>query len=206
MIICPWCGTHYLTFQPNCKNCGGPMQMTDEETQSSTPAEKLAKPPPPPRPISKNYIWRLLYTDGWSIVAFVFGLIGLIFTPVGAGLTLGIATALVGLPFLLLGAAFLGTGVWVFIWRYKEMQGVVNVLRVGETTLGKIIEVRENYSVTINGRHPWIIQYQFQADGQGQEGTVTTLHPPGKHLLAGKAVYVLYLPMAPKWSSIYPHP
>ena len=124
----------------------------------------------------------------------------------GAGLTIGIITAFVGIPFLLLGLAFLGAGVWVFIWRYQEMQKVVNVLREGVATSGQIVEVEENYSVAINGRHPWLIRYEFQANGQSQEGKVTTLNQPGQQLQAGKGVRVLYLPTDPKWNSIYPHP
>ena len=206
MIICPWCGTNYLTFQPNCKNCGGPLQAVEETTGLSVSTENLPTPPSAPRPISKRYVWRLLSTDGWSIAAFVFGLLGVVFSLVGAGLTIGIITAFVGLPFLLLWVTFLGIGGGVFIWRYQETQKVVKVLREGEATRGQIVEIRENYSVSVNGRHPWIIRYQFQANGQNQEGKVTTLNQPGQQLQMGKAVRVLYLPIAPKWNSIYPHP
>ncbi len=83
---------------------------------------------------------------------------------------------------------------------------VVSVLREGEATIGKILDVDENYSVTINGQHPWIIKYQFQVNGQQYEGKTTTLNRPAKQLQAEKAAYILYLPNAPKWSSIYPHP
>jgi len=206
MIICPWCGTNYLVFQSNCKNCGGPLQAIVEPTGLSIPTETLPMPPPAPRPISERYVWRLLSSDGWWIAALVFGLLGVIFFLTGAGLTIGIITAFVGIPFLFLGAAFLGAGAWVFIWRYQETQKVVNVLREGEATSGQIVEVEENYSVTVNGRHPWTIRYEFQANGQRQEGKVTTLNQPGQQLQVGKAIRVLYLPTAPKWNSIYPHP
>jgi hypothetical protein len=206
MIICPWCGTEYLTFQSNCKNCGGLLQAVEGTIGLSDPTENIPTPPSAPRPISERYVWRLLSTDGWSIAAFVFGLLGVVFSLVGAGLTSGIITAFVGKPFLLLGVAFLGISGWVFIWRYQEAQKVVNVLREGEATRGKIVEVQENYYTRINGRYPWVIRYQFQANGQSYEGKVTTLNQPGQQLQTGKAVYVLYLPTAPKWNSIYPHP
>jgi hypothetical protein len=206
MIICPWCGTAHVTFQSNCKNCGGPLPSADDKKPSSVPAEELPTPPLPPRPIPNRYVWRLLSRDGWSIAAFVFGLLGVIFSLVGAGLTIAIITAFVGIPFLLLGIAFLIAGVWVFLWRYQNAQKIVNVLRDGEATRGQIVEMQQNYSVRINGRYPWVIRYQFQADGQDHEGKVTILNPPGEQLQAGKAVCVLYLPATPKWSSIYPHP
>ena len=206
MIICPWCGTNYLVFQSNCKNCGGPLQAVEGTIGLSVSTENIPIPPPAPRSISKSYVWRLLSTDGWSIAAFVFGLLGGIFCIVGAGLTVGIITAFVGIPFLLFGLAFLGIGSGVLIWRYKETQKVVDVLRVGEATSGKIIEVQENYSVRINGRYPWVIQYQFQVNGQNYEGKVSTLNPVGEKLQAGEGVCILYLPTSPQWNSIYPHP
>jgi hypothetical protein len=206
VIICPWCGTNYLTFQSNCKNCGGALQAVEESITSSVPTENLPTPPSAPRPISERYIWRLLSADGLWITALVLGLLGVVFSQLGAGLTIGIITGFVGIPFLLLGVALLGAGGGVFIWRYQEAQKVVDVLREGEATRGQIVEIQEDYSVSINGRNPWVIRYQFQANGQDHEGKVTTLNQPGQQLQAGKAVCVLYLPTAPKWSSIYPHP
>ena len=206
MVICPWCGTNYVTFQSNCKNCGGPLLAADETISSSDSPENLIAPPPAPRPISDRYVWRLLSTDGWWIAALVFLILGIVFSLVGAGLTLIIITAFIGIPFLLIGIVFLGSGGGVFAWRYQEARKIVDVFREGEATRGQIVEVQENYSVTVNGRHPWVIQYQFQANGQEYKGAVTTLNPPGQQLQAGKTVFCLYLPSDPKWSSIYPHP
>jgi hypothetical protein len=206
MIICPWCGTNYIAFQSNCKNCGGLLQAVEECSELSALNDNLPKPPPAPRSISRKYLWRLLSTDSWSIAALIISALGVVFSLVGTVLTIGIITAFVGIPFVLLGVAFLGMGGWVFIWRYQEMQQVVNVLREGEATHGQIIEIQENFSVSINGQHPWIIRYQFQVNGQNQEGKVTTLNPPLQQLQAGKTVNILYLPTSPHWNSIYPHP
>ena len=206
MIICPWCGINYLTFQPNCNNCGGPLRAFEDTSISSASTENIPTPPPAPRLISKNYIWRLLSSDGWSIAAFVFGLLGGIFSLVGAGLTIGIVTAFVGIPFLILGLVFLGIGGGILTWRYQEMQKIVNVLRIGEATNGIIAEIQENYSVRVNGRYPWVIQYQFQVNGQNYEGKVSTFNPVGGRLQAGETVCILYSPTAPQWNTIYPHP
>jgi len=206
MTTCPWCGTSYLTFQPNCSNCGGTLPAVDEKIESSNHSEILLIPPSAPRPISDRYVWRLLSGDGWWIVSLVFVILGVVFSLVGAGLTIGVITAFVGIPFLFLGIGFLVSGGWVFIGRYQNAQQVVKVLREGQATRGQIIEMHVNYSVSINGRNPWVIQYQFQANGQDYQGKVTTLNQPGPQMQAGKAVYVLYIPTAPQWSSIYPHP
>ncbi len=204
MIVCPWCGTNYLAFQPNCQNCGGLLQA--EETTASVSSEELATPPAAPRPISDRYAWRLLFADGWAVAAFVFGLLGIIFTFVGTGLTLAVLTAFVGLPLLLLGLAFLGTGGGLVIWRYQEAQKTLRVLRDGDSAIGRITELQQNFSVRVNGRYPWVYRYEYHLNGQTFEGKITTLNQPGQQMQVGKTVTILYLANDPQRSSIYPHP
>ena len=163
-------------------------------------------PPPAPRTISQQYAWRLVWSDGWWIAGFVLGILGLVFTLVGAGLTLAVVTAFVGVPFLVVGQPMLGVGAVILIWRHQRAKKVVEVLREGAASTGKITRVEEQYSVRVNGRHPWVIWYQFRAGGQSFEGKTTTLNQPGPEMGAGKLVRVLYKADAPKWSSIYPHP
>ena len=206
MITCPWCGTAHLTFQSNCQNCGGPLPAPDEKNAPSSPGEALPAPPPAPRPIPNRYAWKLLSRDGGAIAAFVFGILGFIFSLVGAGLTIAIITAFLGIPFLLLGIAFLIAGVWVLLLRYQNAQKVVKVLQDGLASDGKIVSLEQDYHVRINGRYPWVIRYQFQAAGQDYEGKVSVLNQPGEQYQVGKAAWILYLPDAPKWNSLYPHP
>lgn len=206
MITCPYCGTGYLSFQPNCSNCGGPLSV---QTIEQTPGADAVEPPwapPAPRPISDRYIWRLLMTDGWMIAAFVFGLLGIIFSLIGGVLIIAIITAIIGIIFLPLGLGFLAAGGGLFAWRYQIANKVVRVLRDGEQTEGRITSVQENLSVNINGRHPWIIRYKYQLREQTYGGDVQTLNPPGQQLQAGKLARILYLPANPEASSIYPHP
>jgi len=206
MVICPWCGTNYQDFQPNCGNCGGLIQLNQGKLVPSQSSGSLPDLPPAPRAISNGYAWKLLVRDGWALPALIFGFMGLIFSLVGAALTFGVVTAFVGIPFLLFGLVFLALGVGLFQWRYRLAQQGVKVLREGEATHGQIIELRENEAVEVNGRHPWTIQYQFQVDGLAHAGQHTTLNPPDERLQVGQTVCVLYLPAAPEFSSIYPHP
>ena len=207
MITCPWCGTHYAAFQSNCQNCGGPLPLPAEAAAPEREDDpRSVPPPPPPRPISDSYVWRLLAADGGAIAGGVFALLGAIFTLVGVPLTIGIITAFVGLPFAGLGILFLGVGGLVLVRRYESAQKTVSVLRLGAAAPGRILEVRENYNVTVNNRHPWAILYQFQVNGRNYEGKVSTLNRPGAQLRPEKAVYVLYLPEAPELNTLYPHP
>jgi len=159
MVTCPWCGTNYQSFQPNCTNCGGPLPANEEKGLG------LIVPPPAPRPISQTYLWRLLFSDGWGISAFVLGILGGVFTLVGGGLSSNSITAFVGIPFAVGGLPVLVAGIWIFIRRYQEMQRIVSVLREGQAALGQITDVEANYSVEINGQTPWNIRYKFKVIG-----------------------------------------
>jgi membrane protein implicated in regulation of membrane protease activity len=183
-----------------------PLGNTAANHEASSPKAGLQMPPPPPRPISNRYIWRLLETDGWTVAAFVFGLLGTIFCLLGIALTAGIVTAFVGIPFTGLGFLFLIAGAALAVWRYREMQKIVEVLRTGETVEGQIVQVEENPNVQVNGRSPWVIRYQFHLEGQLYEGQVTTLNVPGAALQLGKPAYVLYRPQTPSANVLYPHP
>ena len=201
MIACPWCGTHYATFRNNCKNCGGPLPPLPEDAAAPPPIPDLAEPPPTPRAFKGSFVWRKLGSDGWSIVAFVFLLLGFIFTLVGIPLTF---VFLAGIPFALLGLAFLGAGIPILIWRYQKAQQTLNVLRIGEPALGVIVDVTQNYNVTVNGRNPWTIHYSFQIDDQGYDGETTTLRPVGFTHQQGQPTYILYLKSDPAQNTIYP--
>ncbi|MCS6910830.1 MAG: DUF3592 domain-containing protein [Anaerolineales bacterium] len=208
-ILCPWCGTNYTAFRPNCKNCGGPMRLPQPLAVSEAePA--LVMPPPAPRPIADGYVWKLMSAVGLSITGFVFAVISGTFAVLGSILTLMsdtvIVVAVVGIPFVLLGFVA-GAGSLVLLHnRYNEMQKLVNVLRHGQPTRGRIVSTEANISVTINGRNPWNIAYQFQVNGREYTGKVSTLNVPGPELQPGRPAIILYLPESPEVNALYPHP
>jgi hypothetical protein len=205
MVICPWCGTHYVAFQSNCSKCGGPIQAP----KFAVPAEhveEVVMPPPPPREISDKYRWKIMLADSWSVAAGVFVLIGAIFSLVGLVLTVAIITAFVGIPFLGMGILFLGGGGYVLYWRYNEALKAMNILRNGEAILGQVTGAQLNYNVRVNGRNPLTISYQFQVNGKDYQSTITTLNHLNLNFAAGRPVCVLYLSNAPEYSSLYPHP
>lgn len=205
IIICPWCGTNYAAFQPNCKNCGGPMRLPEPPAISEAEPD-LIMPPPPPRPIADSYVWKLMSADGMSIAGFVFALVGGIFFFVGGMLTLGIITAVVGIPFALLGLVSGAGGLALLRNRYDEMQKLVNVLRHGQPARGQIVSAEANASVTVNGCNPWNIAYRFQVNGREYTGQISTLNVPGPELQPGRPATILYLPESPEVNALYPHP
>lgn len=204
-ITCPWCGTNHLEFQSNCKNCGGPLPAPGELARTDA-RRKVIMPPPPPREIAGSFVWRWMITDGWTIAAFVFLILGGSFSLTGVGLVAGIVTAFVGIPFLLLGLVFLGGSVGVLYWRYTLAQNILKVLRHGQATHGEITAIEQNYNVRVNGRNPWTISYKFSLDGKDYEGKVSTLNNPPTYLAPGNPTAILYLSDAPEYNGIYPHP
>lgn len=219
MITCPYCGTNYPVFQSNCKNCGGPLPAVAVEPGAREPtaslppimapplmAAPIMAPPPAPRPISDRYAWRLVLTNGIAVAGLVFAILGAVFSLTGLGLTMGVITAFVGIPFLLMGLLFLALGGGILIWRYQLAMRVVNVLRWGEAVRGQVLDVREDTLVMVNNRHPWVIDYAFEAGGQQIKGSVATLNRPVAALQPGQPAYVLYMPDAPQYNALYPHP
>jgi hypothetical protein len=204
MTTCPWCGTNYAEFQPNCANCGGPLPIPPRP--GAEREESLLTPPPAPRPIADSFAWKLVFSDGWFIAGTVFTILGSIFSCVGLVMLLAIVTLLIGILFTLLGLGFLAGGLAALIWRYQQARTTVRVLQVGQAARGEIVSVEQNYNVRVNGRHPWLLIYHFTAHGRQYQGQVSTLNPVGHLFRAGNPVYVLYLPDAPEHNAIYPHP
>lgn len=206
MITCPWCGTHYAAFQSNCRNCGGPLNPPAPEPAAPAARSGLPMPPPPPRPISDNYVWKLLGADTVGIVGGVFVLLGTVFELTGAGMFLARATLPIGLMFLSVGFLFSVPGTLMLAYRLRAHRIVVAVLRHGAPAEGRVTRLEEHTHTRVNGRHPWSIHYTFDVNGQGYTGQVTTLTQPGGMLQPGQPVRVLYLPNGPHDNALYPHP
>jgi hypothetical protein len=204
MLICPWCGTNYLVFQTNCSNCGGPLRTT--QTTTAVKDRVFPDPPAPPRPISTKYAWHLLAANGGWIPALLLGFIGIILSLVGTGLTFGIITVSIRIPFLFLGLLLLAIGGCVLYRRYHLAMEEVLILKIGDATHGRVTRLRANHIVTVKGRHPWVIRYTYNVHGATYSGKTCTMNPPALQLHEGGTVRVLYLGIEPQHSSIYPHP
>jgi membrane protein implicated in regulation of membrane protease activity len=149
-------------------------------------------------------VWRKLSADVWAIVGAVFSLLGVIFAITGTVLTATLVALFIGLPFAGLGTAFLAVGLALLIWRYQRAQRILDALRLGEASLGTIVDAHENHYVKVNNRHPWTITYRFSVLGQEFEGKTTTLRGPEQRQQAGQPVYILYLEGDPTLNTIYP--
>lgn len=224
MITCPWCGTSYKAFQSSCGKCGGPLAA--EQGQDGRPPSSLATPPPAPRAFHEEYARHLVKEDpeaaNGMAVAFIGGFlaVNMVLLPVVIGVQkLDLAGALEAfglyavamLLFALLLFAFalylLIGGISIVRQRDKELQKMVDVMRVGQATVGEIVEVRENRKQSHGERHPWEIYYRYKVNGgQRMHGKMVTTNTPGARHQPGCEVNVLYLPDEPAQSVLYPHP
>ncbi len=211
MITCPWCGTQYDRFQPNCKNCGGPLPLPDSApahvpSVAPMPAHSaMAMPPLPastPRPVPESYLWKSMWSDGAAVSGFVLTLLGVIFASVGFMLTALVVTAFVGIPFCGAAAIMAGAGVPILIMQYNAARQRLMIQQVGPAVLGRITDVRPNYKVRVNGSYPWQISYQYDVTGQSYQGKVSFLNQLAPHHRAGNEVYVLYDAQNPQLSTL----
>ncbi len=168
--------------------------------------ESLITPPPPPRNVPHQVVWRILSADGWAIAGLVLLLLGSIFGLVGVGLTISPITVFVGLPFAGLAVLFLCAAAPILLWRYRMAQRTLKVLEQGEIVEGEIVSVAQSYHVQVNARYPWTVQYQYGVSGRQYRGKVTTLSRPDLSQHPGRPVYVLYMGDNPAQSTIYPSP
>ncbi len=204
-VTCPWCGTIEYEIRSNCRNCGGPLppRRTDGDSLMD---ELPARPPSPPRDISNAYVRKLMMRSGWAVTAFVLAILGITFGIVGLILTAFIVTAFVGIPFLGMGAIFAVFGVVMLSRQYEAARTTVEVLRNGIEAEGVVTGVEQNMMVRINGRNPFVITYEYSAEGRRCTGTVSTLQDPSQRYAPGRKAWVLYTPGSPETSALYPHP
>ena len=95
------------------------------------------------------------------ILALVFGLLGLTYTVIGM-IMLNVTSTdpdvpVVGNVFSLLGVVFLAATalIWYFLGRNERRRR--EVLDYGIRVAATVTDVRPNYSVRVNRRHPWIV-------------------------------------------------
>lgn len=160
----------------------------------------FSPPPMPPREVSGRYARRLLMTDIRFIVGAVLGGIGLIYAVVGVR-EYGYG---VGIVFLSTGMLILGVGVWLVLLRVLRWRRIIAVIEKGPPIRGEVLGVGPNFSVRINGRHPFKVRYSFRPLGGTVEGVFETMDERVMVLKVGMAVNVLYDPDDPAVNTLYP--
>jgi hypothetical protein len=148
---------------------------------------------------------RDFFASGSGIVALVFSILGLAFLIAGAGLafsllaneatdqstTAGEPRWVLSLIFLSIGTGFAAVGMTLGWRRVASLRMREALRKYGRPVTGKITSVDQNVSVRLNGRHPWIIRYDYNVGGMQYHGTERTFDLP-VGLASGAQIGILY--------------
>ncbi len=114
-----------------------------------------------------------LFTNVYGLLGFIFAVVGCPFfiTSVviwfhldaflrspnvrGEPILLPIIFSITGVVLLLLGGLFLG------IWRKKE-KTIARVKAGGYYVMATVVNVDQNFAISVNGRHPYIVECEYQ--------------------------------------------
>jgi hypothetical protein len=196
-VACPWCGTVYPQYQPNCSNCGGVLPHRDG-------ASPGASPPAPPRQLPYEFVRRARRSSQFAMVfgaifAAVGGFLALVFVILGAAVGMWEFALLgggMGGLFFIAGLAVLGFG-------RRSQNRRLRALLDGIATVGQVVDVYVDQSVQVNGRSPWRVVYAFDVEGVRHEGGAHTFTPDEEYA-PGVPVYVVYVAEDPGQNSLYP--
>lgn len=192
---CGWCRTINHGIGPGCVNCGGPLPM---------PPQPDPGPPPPPAPrtLPAKFVRKRVYTGNFGVLwGAIFGGVGGLIMLVFLGLTFVLLPLIFGALF---GGIFFAVGLTVALMSIKGAKESLAPLQRGSSAVGTVVSIDRNRSITEDGRHPWLIDYTFTADGQTIGGTLSSADARMAGVEVGHSLHVVYLPEEPGQSAIWP--
>lgn len=177
-LPCGWCGTSNRDLSnTNCVNCGGPLPPPP-----TLPRDELGvEPPPVPRVIPAPYRRRVLYWKNVNVI------IGMAFTIVFCW---SIIFPIIGIP------------LWYF--GRKKALARLEALERGQAAPARLVSVRLDSSIQMNGRSPWKILYTFDTAQGIKEGWVHAWEALHSRREEGEAFWVVYLPDDPDRNTPWP--
>jgi hypothetical protein len=179
-LECPWCKTfNKVIHETNCKNCGGPLPAIPHGDSGLD----AGKPPgPPPRKIPAVYVKKLKYKNVHFLIGIIF-LVPFIWTII----------------FPIIGFFLLRHGL-------KVANKKLEALEKGVKTEGILTDIYKDTSQSVNGRHPWKIEYEFKT----RNGELISAKKTGawnsnnRYRKPNDKLWVVYLTEDPSVSAIWP--
>lgn len=155
------------------------------------------EPPPPPRKLPKGFAFRMYWSRNINTI------IGAIFTAVAGLFTLS-AIAARSWWALLCGFLLFGS-VRLTLHGIHTARNILDAFKNGKAVKGRIENIRQDTSTTINGRHPWDITYSFSSGGHTHDGTMQTYETSTANRYHGRPpVWVLVVENDPERNTLYP--
>lgn len=168
------------------------------------PAELPSPPPYPPRRVAFVNLFAQLWADVWFVVSVILTIVSVVFIFAGLMIFLTLPVPTAAVPFLFFEVFLLLIAGPVVIWRVRRASRKMRVFRDGRAQIGEVLDVVENRSVRVNGRHPWKVRYFFESFGKEYEGEYGSLNPVVGELKEGQEVYILYLQDQPEENTLWP--
>jgi len=139
-----------------------------------------------------------------NLVGGIFLLVGLPFAVIFP--IVGIATGM--LLFVLIGGGLGGVftilGGGMLFFGIRDGLSKIRPFEHGLATVGEVVEMYRDHSISINGRNPMAIVYTYTVHGIEYEDQVHSWKYGKQTQAVGNRVHVLYLPDDPHQSVIYP--
>ncbi len=179
-VECPWCKTVNKTItKTHCSSCGGPLP---EISQDNSGVKRGSSPPPVPRQIPKKYIQKLKYRN----TLFIIGIFFIV-------------------PFFW-SVIFPIIGFFLVKYSLKVANRKLEALEKGIATEGRLEDIYRDHSESVNGRHPWRLDYTFKTkNGQIIEASKTGAWNPNNAYRRPKdKLWVVYLENNPETNAIWP--
>ena len=179
-LECPWCSSiNYVAEETNCKNCGGPLPAVPKK-DSGIGRGKI--PDDPPRKLPQKYIKKLKYRN-------VYFIIGIIFV----------------VPFIW-SVIFPIIGFFLIRHGLKVANNKIAALERGIKAEGTLLAIYRDQSITINGRHPWKLEYEFKTISGAKIEAIKTgaWNNNNRYRAAGDRLWVVYLKEDPEINAIWP--
>ena len=197
-VTCPWCKLAYPVhpMTPTCSNCGGALP-------SPAGSARGAPPPSAPRKLPDAYVRNTLTNKNVLVIlGIVFASIGGLFLALGVGLTFVLPP--LGLGFAGGGLLFGGIGLTLRSFGRKSALRQLDALTRGQVAEGQLVSVGQDFSTTLNGRHPFVLEYVFMVNGLPTSGSTSGWDLSNALRRPGEALWVVYLPEDTTVCSLWP--
>lgn len=157
---------------------------------------------PPPVPREPSDYMASVFKDVRILVGGLFVMVSSVFIVIGLGLLIngnaaGVFMTLFPLIHFTVGAVLLTAGL-----RKRAMRR--EVIAGGAVELGTVTKTGRNRRTRVNGKHPFLIDYDFKIDGTSYSGQRSTLDDRITGNRIGDRVWVLHDPADPNRNVLWP--
>lgn len=100
-----------------------------------------------------------------QIVAIIFGVMGLIYLPLGVGMlsaSIDAEEKSAAICFAILGGGFLTAALFLFVYSIFQKRRIQKMVDAGTYVWGEVTDIVPNYNVRINSRNPFMLLVRYQ--------------------------------------------